>query len=249
MSNTTLYVLADTTHNIVRNFIQDLKNLDLQVRAVTEEEALGQLCDSPCHLIIIMSLTQSINNIRMIAQQGALNGVHLYFIGDPTTAFPNGGSFLNQIHGAHFPGLPVDMEQFAACIACNSREKKQVLVVDDDPIILRSVKIWLEDSFEITLVNSGEAALDFLNTHPIDLVLLDYRMPTMAGTEVLSAMRKNLRTKYVPVIFLTGRNDKESVIQVMQHKPDGYILKTKSPEEIKGAVLDFFKNRVANYGM
>lgn len=49
---------------------------------------------------------------------------------------------------------------------------------------------------------------------------------------------------YLPVIFLTANNDRQSVINAMQFKPDGYILKRRYPDEIKTAVVDFFKNRI-----
>ena len=80
--------------------------------------------------------------------------------------------------------------------------------------------------------------------HPVDLVLLDYKMPTMDGPSVLEAIRNDKRLANLPVIFLTANNDRQSVINVMQLKPDGYILKSKSPDEIKEAVIDFFKHRV-----
>lgn len=77
-----------------------------------------------------------------------------------------------------------------------------------------------------------------------NLVLLDYKMPTMDGPAVLEAIRKDERLSNLPVIFLTANNDRQSVINAMQFKPDGYILKSKSPDEIKAAVVDFFKNRI-----
>ena len=80
--------------------------------------------------------------------------------------------------------------------------------------------------------------------HPVDLVLLDYKMPTMDGPGVLAAIRNDERLRKLPVIFLTSQSDRQSVINAMQYKPDGYILKTKTPEEIKQSVIDFFKNRV-----
>ena len=121
--------------------------------------------------------------------------------------------------------------------------RRRILVVDDEPIILRSIKIWLDNDFDLFLVNSGEMALEFLESHFVDLVLLDYKMPTMDGPSVLEAIRSNEKLKDTPVIFLTANNDRQSVITAMQYKPDGYILKSETPDEIKTAVVDFFKNR------
>ena len=106
-----------------------------------------------------------------------------------------------------------------------SNNKKRILVVDDEPILLRSIKLWLDNEYDLILVNSGETALQFLETHIVDLVLLDYRMPMMDGPEVLAAIRNNIKLKNLPVIFLTANNDRQSVITAMQFKPDGYFSK------------------------
>ena len=121
-------------------------------------------------------------------------------------------------------------------------EKKRILVVDDEPLLLRSIKGWLGTDFAVFLVNSGQNALSFLDMHPVDLVLLDYMMPGMDGPEVLKRIRGGTH-KELPVIFLTANSDSRDETNVMQLKPDGYILKTLSPEEIKQAVQDFFKER------
>ena len=62
--------------------------------------------------------------------------------------------------------------------------------------------------------------------------------------QYLYRLKNDERLATLPVIFLTANNDRQSIINVMQFKPDGYILKTKAPDEIKQAIVDFFKNRV-----
>ena len=136
------------------------------------------------------------------------------------------------------------MDTLLAAIECNNREKKRVLVVDDEPILLRTIKRWLDAEFEVSIVNSGEMALNFVKRTPPDLVLLDYKMPTMDGPGVLLHIRIDENIKNLPVIFLTAAADRESVLTAAKLKPNGYILKTQSPEEIKAAVHSFFENRV-----
>ena len=153
-------------------------------------------------------------------------------------------NFVRKLPGFHFRSLPLDLKSLTEAIEYNERTKKRILVVDDEPLMLRSVNIWLGDDFEVSLVNSGEMAIEFLNKHPVDLVLLDYRMPTMNGPEVLSKIRNDEVIRKTPVMFLTGKADRQSVLEVMHLKPAGYILKSKSSDQIKDAVVDFFKNRV-----
>lgn len=121
--------------------------------------------------------------------------------------------------------------------------KKIVLVVDDSGAVLRNVKGWLEDKYQVVLANSGAMAIKYLSTNRPDLVLLDYEMPIVDGKQVLEMIRSEMEFVDIPVIFLTGKGDRESVMQVMALKPDGYLLKTLPPDEIRQSVDNFFERR------
>lgn len=123
--------------------------------------------------------------------------------------------------------------------------RKKILVVDDSGAMLRNVKGWLEDKYQVVLANSGAMAIKYLSTNRPDLVLLDYEMPIIDGKQVLAMIRSEVEFSDIPVIFLTSKGDKESVLQVMALKPDGYLLKTMPPEDIKKSVDDFFIKRKA----
>jgi len=118
--------------------------------------------------------------------------------------------------------------------------KKKVLVVDDSGAMLKNVKGWLSDKYEVILANSGEFALKYLSSNYPDLILLDYEMPRMNGREVLQTIRSDARMKDLPVIFLTGKSGREDVLEVMALKPAGYILKTEDPQKIVQRIDDFF---------
>ena len=96
------------------------------------------------------------------------------------------------------------------------------------------------------MVSSGMNAITYLAKHTPDLILLDYEMPVASGPQILEMIRNETTTSNTPVIFLTGKGDKESVMSVVHLKPEGYILKSKTPDEIRMAVKDFFKNRIIN---
>ena len=76
-----------------------------------------------------------------------------------------------------------------------------------------------------------------------DLVLLDYEMPVCDGRQALEMIRSEETTAGIPVMFLTGRGDRESVKKVMDLKPEGYLLKTMPEESIKKMIDDFFEKR------
>lgn len=121
--------------------------------------------------------------------------------------------------------------------------KKKILVVDDSGAMLRNVKGWLEDHYMVILANSGAMAIKYLAMNRPDLVLLDYEMPIVDGKQVLEMIRAEKEFSDMPVIFLTSKDDKESVMQVMALKPAGYLLKTLEPAKIVQAVDDFFERQ------
>ena len=121
-----------------------------------------------------------------------------------------------------------------------------ILVVDDDPNILRTIKTWLENEYEIYLVNSGFNAIDFIAKHKVDLVLLDYEMPNLNGPEVLKKLRLHKESSKLPVIFLTAKGDRDSVMAAIEQKADGYILKTRKPAEIINTIREFFKKYIVS---
>lgn len=121
--------------------------------------------------------------------------------------------------------------------------KKKILVVDDSGPMLRSVKGWLEDKYQIALANSGAMAIKYLAMDRPDLVLLDYEMPVVDGRQVLQMIRSETDFSDIPVIFLTSKSDKQSVIDVMSLKPEGYLLKTMPAAEIIKNIDEFFEKK------
>lgn len=118
--------------------------------------------------------------------------------------------------------------------------KKKILVVDDSGTMLRNVKNWLGNRYDVILANSGMMALKYLESNRPNLMLLDYEMPICDGKQVLELMRAEKDFADIPVIFLTSKDDRESVMKVMALKPEGYLLKTMEPEQIIAAVDEFF---------
>lgn len=102
---------------------------------------------------------------------------------------------------------------------------KHVLVIDDDPIMLRLIKEELKEHYNVATAISGKIALNFLQKKKTDLILLDYEMPEENGPAVLEKIRKSEELKDIPVIFLTGISEREKIKQVLSLKIQGYLLK------------------------
>ena len=118
--------------------------------------------------------------------------------------------------------------------------KKSILIVDDDPQYLAHVREWLKGTFRVSMVNSGLQAIKFLGRNKVDLILLDHEMPVTSGPQVLEMLRSDPETSSIPVMFLTGKSDKESVMAVVALKPEGYFLKTIQKEELLGKLKEYF---------
>lgn len=141
---------------------------------------------------------------------------------------------------------PVDNAQYLATITDYLRKsslgefKKSILVVDDDPNYLGLVREWLKDSYKVFMANSGLQAIKWLGKNSVDLILLDHEMPVTSGPQVLEMLRSDEETKRIPVMFLTGKSDKESVMAVVSLKPEGYFLKTIQKDELLEKLKEFF---------
>lgn len=120
----------------------------------------------------------------------------------------------------------------------NSRPK--VLVVDDSKTILAYIGDLLKADYDVALAESGMAAIRAMILNKPDLVLLDYEMPVCDGRQTLMMLRSDPDLADLPVIFLTGRSDPDSVRKVLDLKPAGYLLKNVNPAGVKTEVDAFF---------
>ncbi|MCR5321820.1 MAG: response regulator [Lachnospiraceae bacterium] len=121
---------------------------------------------------------------------------------------------------------------------------RHLLLVDDDPLYLKMVRGWLAEKYLITAVKSGSQALAYLDGHTADMILLDFEMPEMSGSQVFEKIRQNPHTSGIPVIFLTGRSDRESIQHVMGQSPEGYLLKTMERDSIVKAIDTFLSSGI-----
>lgn len=118
------------------------------------------------------------------------------------------------------------------------RQKKKIMLVDDSALLLRSMKSMLEKQYDICLAKSGEQALKLIPQENPDLILLDYEMEGMDGKSTFEAMREDEDMKWIPVVFLTSIADRKSVYDVLQSKPDGYVLKPPDEEKIRETIQE-----------
>jgi two-component system, OmpR family, KDP operon response regulator KdpE len=113
-------------------------------------------------------------------------------------------------------------------------KKPFVLVVDDEPPIVRLVQLRLEaDDMQVRTAHRGEDALAILDDEPVDLVVLDVTMPGMDGFETLRRIRSR---STVPVIMLTARTLDMDKLRGLTGGADDYVTKPFNPDEIAARI-------------
>ncbi|MCI9174708.1 MAG: response regulator [Lachnospiraceae bacterium] len=110
--------------------------------------------------------------------------------------------------------------------------KKCILAVDDTAIVLTRIVNTLKDEYIVFTVNSGTRALKFLELEKPDLILLDIQMAPKDGIETLREIRRMKDRADIPVIMLTGVEDKDFVLASAKLGICDYILKPFSSDEL-----------------
>ncbi|MDS4022540.1 MAG: response regulator [Candidatus Competibacter sp.] len=105
--------------------------------------------------------------------------------------------------------------------------RRSILVADDDPNNIRAVGGLLKESgYQVHVADSGELALAIAGEVPLDLILLDILMPRgMDGLETCRRLKADDRTRSIPVIFLTGREDEETTVRAFAAGGADYVKK------------------------
>ena len=110
--------------------------------------------------------------------------------------------------------------------------RKRILAVDDAATILLRITDAMEKYYDVVTVNSGARALRFLEQEKPDLILLDIRMIPKDGFETLREIRSMEGLADIPVIMLTGMEDRKSVMEGIKLGICDYVLKPFTPDDL-----------------
>ncbi len=107
----------------------------------------------------------------------------------------------------------------------------RILIVDDEPLIVKGLKLSLEsEGYETEVAYNGEEALKKFSSTNIDMILLDVMLPGISGTEVCRIIRE---TSMVPIIMLTAKSADEDKIEGLEEGADDYLTKPFNVTELK----------------
>ena len=114
---------------------------------------------------------------------------------------------------------------------------KRALVVEDDPDIVELIDHYLKaEGFEVEALGDGRQALERLREGGHDVVILDLQLPGLDGLSLCAELRRDKRTRSLPVIMLTARGDEADRVVGLEVGADDYVVKPFSPKELVARV-------------
>jgi DNA-binding NarL/FixJ family response regulator len=122
----------------------------------------------------------------------------------------------------------------------------RILIVDDEPILLLALQRSLrleQPGWELVLARSGQEALEQLRLAPYDVLVTDILMPGMDGMALLAEVRADPMLTDTTVIFMTAKDDRESMRAGMTAGADDYLTKPFSPSELLAAITGRLRRR------
>jgi len=118
-------------------------------------------------------------------------------------------------------------------VGTESENAGTVLVVDDDRNAVDILnRLLTKEGFVVHCAHGGRDAVTLANTHPVDVILLDVMMPDMDGFQVCEALRGNDRTRGIPIILLTAKDDMETRVVGMRLGVSEFLTKPINKVEL-----------------
>lgn len=145
-------------------------------------------------------------------------------------------AYLNELMMDENSGLPSVKEVF-------DTTPYTILVVDDNPDMTDFLKRTFEGYFKrIIIAGDGVEALQLVRSHVPDIIVSDVMMPRMNGYELCKTIKEDIAISHIPVILLTAKDDKQSLISGYKNGADGYLSK---PFEVE-MLMELIRNRLKN---
>lgn len=125
------------------------------------------------------------------------------------------------------------------------KEKINLLIVDDEELFLESISRSLElRDFKVIAVDRGEKAVEAVKNSPIDIALVDLKMPGISGEETLRRLKQE--NKWVEVVILTGHGAVDSAVECTRNGAYSYLQKPCEMDQLLEVLKNAYKTKVMN---
>jgi two-component system cell cycle response regulator DivK len=110
--------------------------------------------------------------------------------------------------------------------------KKKILIVEDNPDLLNLLQILLKNPYDTIQAKNGKEAVEYANAGMPDLILMDILIPEIDGIEATRLIRKNSKTRSIPILALTAVNSTKTKEACLKGGCNDYILKPFTPSHL-----------------
>jgi len=122
--------------------------------------------------------------------------------------------------------------------------KERILAVDDEADILELLRFNLaREGYRVTCVETGESALEKASTDQPDLIVLDLMLPDIDGLEITKYLKRDTRTRDIPIVMLTAKGEEADVVTGLELGADDYITKPFSPRILVARVRTVLRRK------
>ncbi len=235
-------ILLNTGSFEVLDFEKGFDNAIAALRLATPDLLIINLSDFESnHYVSLLSLTSELKGMPILVYGTTLEYTtfNAMYMGSslPQLEKPAEGDKILRTVARALDMSDAEADELISMIEPKGNtDKKHILIVDDNAILLRSLKTLLQQDYRVTLAKTGEGAIKAINRDVPDIVILDFDMPDMNGYEVLKHIREDENTKNLKVIFLTGVSDRKNIAEVMKFDPSGYLLKPVNHKTLFAAI-------------
>lgn len=120
----------------------------------------------------------------------------------------------------------------------------KILIVDDEPIVLRVLEIHLNDmGFQVLKAVNGAEALNIMKLEMPDLLITDLLMPVMDGLELIKRIKEDSNTLLMPIIVITAMGDRQNVLRAAELGVDEFIIKPFDRNVLSARIKSLFKTK------
>lgn len=142
--------------------------------------------------------------------------------------------------------LPYPFPSQDTAPTANQKGQKHILLVDDDPINLQVLQNYLStQQYQLTLLDNGSDAIEYVKETLPDLILLDIMMPKMSGYEVCRKIREQYDLMELPIVFLTAKKQLNDLVKGFQCGANDYLVKPFYKEELMTRVTTLLQAKEA----
>lgn len=150
----------------------------------------------------------------------------------------NKGLKAHRSPGGHYKVSKQDLLKFLDAhdiynVDRTQKERYKLFILDDESSTLEVLERLFKDDYDVILWDKAEGVVDEVKKQSPDLVLLDINLPGKDGFDVLNDLKSDLQTRALPVIFISGMADEDTVIKGLKTTAEDYIRKPFMLEEVK----------------